>query len=140
MYRNLARIILLGLRYRQFSKDYHLECFRRKATEKLCLYGYCDASWDCQEDGSSVTGFDFKVLTAPVTWCSKKQSTIALSTAEAEYVALSHAIQEGIWSRHALKDIGYLQLEATPIHEDNQACIKIEKNDMFQARTMHVNI
>ena len=84
--------------------------------------------------------FCFKVLSGPVWWCAKKQSTIALSTAEAEYVALSHAVQEAIWLRHLLKDLGYLQLEATPIYEDNQACIKIAKNDMVQARTKHINI
>jgi hypothetical protein len=42
--------------------------------------------------------------------------------------------------RHLLKDPGYLQLEATPIYEDNQACIKIAKNDVVQARTKHINI
>ena len=117
------------LRYLQVSKDYHLEFSRGKATEKFSLYGYCDASRSCQKDGSSVTDFVFKVLTGPVSWCAKKQATIALSTAEAEYVALSHAVNEGIWLRHFLKDLGYLQLDANPIYEDNQACIKIAKND-----------
>jgi hypothetical protein len=55
----------------------------------------------------------------------KEASTIALSTGEAEYVALSHAVQEAIWLRNLLKDLGYLQLEATPIYEDNQGYIKI---------------
>ena len=66
--------------------------------EKLSLYGYCDASWGCQKDGSSVTRFVFQVLTGPVSWCAKKQSTIALS----------HAVLEEIWLRHLLKDLGYL--------------------------------
>jgi hypothetical protein len=96
------------LRYLQFSKDYHLEFSRGKATENLSLYGYCDASWGFQEDGSSITGFLLKVLTGPVSWCAKKELTIALSTTEAEYVALSHAVQEAIWLRHLLKDLGYL--------------------------------
>jgi hypothetical protein len=103
------------LRYLQFSTDYHLEFCRGKATGNLFLYCYCHASWCCQEDGSSITGFVFKVLTGPVTWCAKKQSSIALSTAEAEYVALSHAVQEAIWLRHLLKGLGYLQLDAAPI-------------------------
>jgi len=128
------------LRYLQFSNDYHLEFSRGKATGKLSLCGYCDASWGCQEDGSSVTGFVLKVLNEPVSWCAKKQSTIALFTAEAEYVALSHAVQEAIWLRHLLKDLGYLQLEATPIYEDNQPGISIAKNDMVQVRTKHINI
>jgi len=74
--------------------------FSRKATEKFSLNGYCDASWGCQEGYSSITGFVFKVLTGPFSWCAKKQLTIALSTAEAKYVALSHAVQEAIWLRH----------------------------------------
>jgi hypothetical protein len=78
-------------------------------------------------------------LTGPVSWCAKKQSTIAVSTAEAEYVALSHAVQEAIWLRHLLKDLGYLQLEATPIYEENQVCIKIASNDMVRALTKHIN-
>jgi len=106
------------LRYLQFLTDYHLEFSRENLSYRFC----------------------FKVLSGPVWWCAKKQSTIALSTAEAEYVALSHAVQEAIWSRHLLKDLGYLQLEATPIYEDNHACIKIAKNDMVQARTKHINI
>jgi len=94
----------------------------------------------CQEDGSSVTVFVFKVLTGPVSWCAKKQSTIAVSTAEAEQVALTHAVQEAIWLRHLLKDLGYLQLRATPIYEDNQACITIAKNDMVWDLTKHISI
>ena len=79
-------------------------------------------------------------MTGPVSWCAKKQSTIALSTPEAKYVARPHAVQEAIWLRHLRKDLGYLQMEATPIYGDNQACIKIAKNDMVQARTKHMNI
>jgi len=61
------------LRYIQLSKDYHLEFSRGKASEKLSLYAYCDASWGCHEDGSSVTGFVFTALTGAVSGCAKKQ-------------------------------------------------------------------
>ena len=57
---------------------------------------------------SLITGFVLKVLTGPDCWCTKKQSTIALSTAESEHVSLSHAVQEAIRLRHLLKDLGYL--------------------------------
>jgi hypothetical protein len=72
------------LRYLQVSKHYHLEFSRGKASEKLSVYGYCDASWGCQRDGSAVTGFVSEILTGPLIWSAKKQSTSALSTAEAE--------------------------------------------------------
>jgi len=54
-------------------------------------------------------------------------------------VALSHAVHEAIWLRHLLKDLGHFPLKAAPIYEDNQACIKIAKNDIVQARTKHIN-
>jgi hypothetical protein len=71
--------------------------------------------------------FVFKVLTGPLSRYAKRQSTSALSIAEAECVALSHAVQEGLWLRHLLKDLGYLQLEATPIYEDHQATWNIQR-------------
>jgi hypothetical protein len=84
--------------------------FSRKSYGKVIPVCYCDASWGCREDGSSVTGSVFKALTGPVSWCAKKQSTSALSTPETEYVALSHAVQEAIWLRHLLRNLGYLQV------------------------------
>jgi hypothetical protein len=91
------------LRYLQSSKDYHLEFSPGEATEKLSLYGYC---MEISERWFFHCKLFFKVLNGPVSWCAKKQSAIALSTAEAEYVALSHAVQEVIWLRRLLKDVG----------------------------------
>jgi hypothetical protein len=69
------------------------------------MYGCCDTPWGCQEDVSSIQGFVFKVLSGPVSWCAKKQSAIALSTAKPEYVAEVHAVHEAIRLRHVLKDL-----------------------------------
>jgi hypothetical protein len=85
----------------------------------LELYGYCDASWGCQDDGKSVTGYFFKVKSGIVSWSSKKQTATALSTAEAEYIALSHAVRESIWLKNMFWDLGFVQLSPTIIYEDN---------------------
>jgi hypothetical protein len=82
--------------------------------------------------------FVFKVLTGPVTWCAKKQSTIALSSAEGKYVSLSYAVHKAILLRHLLEGLGCLQLEARPIYENSQVCIAIAKIDMVQAPTKHM--
>ena len=85
---------------------------------------HCSIHYLCNVSIASYQQF-LEFLTGPVSWCAKKQSTIALSSAEAEHVALSHAAQEAIWLRHLVKDLGHLEMEATPSYEDNHACIKI---------------
>lgn len=74
-----------------------------------------------------------------MSWLSKKQSNVALSTAEAEYVALSQAAQECAWLRRLLSDLG---MHVTPvvILEDNQGAIAIAKNPADHSRTKHIDI
>ncbi|KAG2760721.1 hypothetical protein Pcac1_g27371 [Phytophthora cactorum] len=70
-------------------------------------------------------------MSAPVSWGSKKQSSVSLSTSEAEYIALSLAIQEGKWIHRLLCEILAAANETGPelmIREDNQSCIKMTKN------------
>ena len=75
-----------------------------------------------------------------MSWLSKKQATIALSTAEAEYVALSTATQEAIWLRRLLADVGVPPEGPTVIHEDNQGAIAMVKNPVGHARAKHNDI
>lgn len=71
---------------------------------------------------------------------SKFQRTVALSTAEAEYMALSLCTQEVLWTRAMLKDMGKEQKEATQVWEDNQGAIALAQNSGYHARTKHVDI
>ena len=75
-----------------------------------------------------------------VSWMSKKQATVALSTAEAEYIALSEATQEAIWLQRLLTDIGVPLKGPTVIHEDNQGAFAIARNPVAHARTKHIDI
>ena len=75
-----------------------------------------------------------------VSWLSKKQATVALSTAEAEYVALSAATQEAIWLRRLLTDVGESLEDPVVINEDNQGAIAMAKNPVGHARTKHIDI
>ncbi len=104
------------------------------------LIGYSDADWaGDQDDRHSTTGNVFLLGGGAVSWLSKKQSTVALSTAEAEYVALSQAAQECVWLRRLLSDLG---MDVTPvvILEDNQGAIAIAKNPVDHSRTKHIDI
>jgi hypothetical protein len=73
-------------------------------------------------------------------WSSKKQPTVALSTAEAEYMALTHATKEAIWLRTLLSDLEFPQTSATLINADNQGSIALVKNPVNHARTKHIDI
>ena len=103
--------------------------------------GYSDADWAGDvNDRKSTSGYLFKISGAPVSWRSKKQSCIALSTAEAEYMALSSAAQEATWLRQLTKDLHNEPTEPTVIKEDNQAAIRIAKNPESHGRTKHIDI
>ncbi|KAE9279871.1 hypothetical protein PF001_g24507 [Phytophthora fragariae] len=77
---------------------------------------------------------------APVVWRSMFQKTVALSSTEAEYMALSDCVKECVWMRRLLKDIGAEQVGHTVIYEDNQGAMALAKNVGYQARTKHIDI
>lgn len=92
------------------------------------LVGYADADFASDEfDRKSTSGFLFKVFGNCVSWSSKKQSVVACSTTEAEYISLSNATQEAVWLKGILTD---MKVEVGPVtlFEDNQSCIKMAEN------------
>ena len=104
------------------------------------LHGYVDADWGSDTDTRrSTTGYVFRLNGAAISWGSKIQHTVALSTAEAEYMAASAATQEALHLRLLLTDLGYAQ-PCTVLFEDNQPCIDIAKNPVTSSRTKHIDI
>ena len=80
------------------------------------LVGYSDADWDGNPDArKSTLGYAFLLNGEAITWCSKKQTYIALSTMEAEYVAGSAAVQEGVWLRRFLREFGIVARAQEPV-------------------------
>jgi len=77
---------------------------------------------------------------AAISWRSKKQGCVALSTTEAEYMALTSTVQEAIWLRQLLADLNVNPPAATPILEDNQSAICLAKNPQFHGRAKHIDI
>jgi len=82
----------------------------------------------------------FQISGAVISWRSKKQTCVALSTAEAEYMALASAAQEAIWMRQLLTDLRNPPREPTRIFEDNQSAICLAKNPQFHGRAKHIGI
>nr|GFA25000.1 retrotransposon protein, putative, Ty1-copia subclass [Tanacetum cinerariifolium] len=94
--------------------------------------GFCDASWQCDKDDTkSQTGYVFVVNGGAVDWKSKKQTTIATHSAQAEYVAASEATMEAVWIRKIVRDLGVMPSINKPINMycDNSAAI-IFANDL----------
>src|SRR5262249_43212859 len=88
-------------------------------------------------------GYVFLIAGGSVSSSSKKQPTVALSTTEAEYMALTQATKEAIWIRQLLSEIGMTpktSREPTIIRSDNQGCISLAKNSAHHARTKHIDV
>ncbi|CAL9010688.1 unnamed protein product, partial [Prunus brigantina] len=125
------------LRYVQGTLSYGIEYVRNQSTT---LVGFCDADWAGSEDDSrSTSGYAFSFGSGAFSWASVKQNTVALSTAEAEYVSASEATAQTIWLRFVLDDFGEMQSEATPLFCDNMSAISMAKNPVFHQRTRHIN-
>lgn len=105
------------------------------------LRGFTDADWAGAHDRKSTTGFLFLLGETPITWSNKRQSTVALSSTEAEYMALTEGTKEAIWLRRLF---GELNLQnprmPTTLHGDNQGSINLAHNPIYHARTKHVDV
>ena len=126
------------MRYLKGTTRYGL--LYRESDFKECV-GYSDADWAGDvNDYRSTSGYIFQFGGAAVSWKSRKQTSVALSTAEAEYMALSGATQEVSWMRQLLLDLKYGPITPTLIYEDNQSSICMAKNPLFHGRTKHIGI
>ena len=107
-------------------------------SKQFVLSGYSDANYAGDEaDSKSVSGFVF-FAGGLVSWQSRKQDCVVLSSTEAEYVALSEACKEVVWLRRLLKQIGYPQSSASVLYEDNRGAIELSRNPKFHKRSKHI--
>lgn len=105
------------------------------------LVGSSDSDWGgSMEDKKSTSGVVFGLGSAAISWMSKKQEVIALSTTKAQYVALAAAGCQGLWLRKLMEDCCIGSKETTEIRCDNKFEIAIVKNPMHHGRTKHVDI
>lgn len=104
------------------------------------LVGYSDSDWGGDlDERKSTTGYVFFLGSTAFTWNSKKQGVVALSTCEAEYVAVSSTVCEAIWLRNLLKELNHPQEKSTAIFVDNMSAIKLSKNPVQHGRSKHID-
>ena len=107
----------------------------------MLLTGYCDADWAGDlDERKSTTGYAFYVGDGLVSWNSKRQTTVALSTAEAEYMSATQATKEALWLKQLLNELGLTQFQPVLLRSDNQGCIALTKNPAYHSRTKHIDI
>ena len=124
------------LRYLRGTSKMKL-CYNADANSKLV--GYSDADWASDlDDRRSTSGYIFLLQGGAISWSCKRQTTVSLSTCEAEYMALSAAVQEASWWRGLMSQLS----EEGPIELrcDNQSTICIARNGGYTPRTKHIDI
>ena len=135
-------IVKQVLRYIRGTLNYKLT-FTKSKTEKVNLVGYSDADWASSvEDRKSTTGYLFYMNEEgpAISWKSKKQSTIALSSCEAEYMALTACTQEAMFLKMLLSEFEEQPNQCTPIYGDNQGAIALIKSPNNHTRSKHIDI
>jgi hypothetical protein len=104
------------------------------------VYGFADAAFANHDDHKSTSGYIFLVAGGAITWKSKKQMMIALSSTEAEYVALSEVAREACWLRNLFEELGFPLKFPITIKGDNDSSVSMAKNQQFHNRSNHIAI
>ncbi len=104
------------------------------------LVGFMDADGATQEHRHAISGYVFLINGGAVSWSSQKQELVTLSTAEAEYIATTHAAKEAIWLRKLIFELFPDLNMPTTLYCDNQATLRLATDDNYHARTKHIDI
>ena len=127
------------LRYLKGTRSYRLHY--GGASQDLPLSGLSDADWaGDKKDRASTSGFVWSLGGGPISWSAKKQNCVALSTTEAEYVALTRAIQEGIWLRQSLNQFHIDSPQPLIVSTDNNSAKSLSVNDSNHGKAKHIDI
>jgi hypothetical protein len=142
-------------RYQAAPKDSHMQAVNRilrylvytprfglwyPKGSNFTLAGYSDSDWaGCKDDRKSTSGACHFLGRSLVSWSSKKQNCISLSSTEAEYVAAASCCSQLLWMRQTLKEYG-VHCDKVPLLCDNESAIKIGHNPVLHSRTKHIEI
>lgn len=123
------------LRYLHTTK--HL---RLRLGGDLTCAGYSDADWaEDKIDRRSTSAYAFQIGQGSISWRSKKQATVSLSSTEAEYKAMSDSCKEALWLRTLLSELHLRPSSSIPLHVENEGAEALAKNPEHHTRTKHID-
>jgi hypothetical protein len=126
------------LRYIHGTINYGL---RYTVSSDIQLHGFTDSDWaGSAEDKKSTSGMCFSLGSAMISWGSRKQNSVALSTTKAEYIGACEACTEEIWLRKLISDLFDQVPDSTIIRCDNQSSIILSEHPVFHERSKHIDI
>lgn len=124
------------MRYIKGTCDYKLTY----GTSNENLKGFSDADWASDlDERKSTTGYIFTIFGGAISWSSKRQATVALSSTEAEFMATVATIQEAIWLKNLYSEL-FNETRTTTIFCDNKGAIQVLNNNSYSSRTKHIDI
>ena len=126
------------LRYVQGTPNYGI-LYKRGGEQKVVGFVDSDYAGDV-DDRKSTSGFVFMMGGGAVSWASKKQPIVTLSTTEAEFVAAAYGACQAVWMRNVIEEIGFKQGEGTILFCDNSSTIKLSKNLVLHGRSKHIHV
>jgi hypothetical protein len=129
----------------------HLLCYLQGTRPHGIIYGstpnpypifkcFTDSDWAMSQNRKSISGFIINCANGPVSWSSKQQVVVALSSCKAEYLACSHAAQQILWLRSLFQELLYPQQHPTPLYCDNQGTIACMHDPQSHSRMKHIDI
>ena len=104
------------------------------------LSGYVDVDGSMNEDRKVISGYAFMINGGAVSWSTKRQELISLSTTESEYIAATYTVKEALWLRTLISQVFGIDLPPTTLFSDNQSTIALTKEHQYHARTKHIDI
>nr|KYP44906.1 Retrovirus-related Pol polyprotein from transposon TNT 1-94 [Cajanus cajan] len=126
------------LRYLKGTANYGI-LYKKGGEEDLITFTDSDYAGD-EEDSKSTSGYVFLLGSRAVSWMSKKQPIVTLSTTEAEFVAAAASACQSVWMRRILRNLNHAQEGSTVIMCDNSSTIKLSKNPVMHGRSKHIRV
>lgn len=124
------------LRYLKSTKNFGLKFMKEENSD---IEGFVDADWANNFDRKSFTGYCFMLSGSLISWCSRKQKNVTLSSTESEYVAISECCKELFYLRNLQYEITK-RIYIVNLYNDSQSAQKLLKNSAFHCRTKHVDV
>ncbi|WVY90044.1 hypothetical protein V8G54_035558 [Vigna mungo] len=128
------------LRYLKGTVNFGLLFPRAANKSEGVLEVWCDSDWSGDTvDRRSTYDYFIQYGGAPISWCSKKQSVVALSTCEAEYIASAETTCQCIWVESVLGDLKLNCRKPIQLMVDNKSAISLSKNHVFHGKSKHID-